>query len=557
MYLFYKNRGYFFLILVICSLLILYSGLASAAIYKDPSQANPGKWGIYPDCIAPAIPIEVHSWWDEDARPGPTDDAPRHLHMAVCMPNARDIGNTIVPKLTTPEHFVVLVNSFNNPSQITAVSQNRFFDSGGQGDSTKLQCTTSNADMLHDGRPDCNWYVDLTTNPSTAPYGISEYRLSPNVANHVGLGTRQFLTVNYQLPVADKSGTYRNNVNPIARSWYTGLDYLNIDINYVDFFHGTSDLSKTVPVVSGVVPIKVKTAEAKSNPSTAIWQDTDHHVDPKFWKTAHVGDIHPSGGKLLFQQDTAFTGTFNWDTRSLADGRHILYFQVRERDNRGIQATAMKLFFDVCNNGGSCSAPPQQVATPDILPAGSDFQTSVQVTLSTSTSGAAIHYTTDASTPTESSSYYSSPLSLTQTTTLKARAFKTGLAPSGIATEQYTKVNQLKVATPTIDPNGGTFQDSVDVILATSTPGAMIHYTLDGTTPSHPSSPVYTEGSPIHLTQTTTLKVIAMAGGFVDSNIATATFTKSANLNNHKYYVKCKDAAGNVNPNDYIINFNT
>ena len=553
----HNNRGFFFLIFSIFILLVLYSGLANAAIYKDPSQANPGKWGIYPNCIAPAIPEEVHAWWDEDANPGPTDDAPRHMHMSACLPNARDLANTLVPKIDAPEHFVVMVNEFNNPSTINIAR----WGWGPDGNiieqiQTNFRCNLANADTIINGRPECTWYIDMTLDPSASPTGISEMRLTPNIAQSEGLPNtpRQFLTMNYQIPVAGKSGYYRSDLDARARSWYEGLDYANIKVNYMDFFHGAPDLGKTVPVVSGVVPIKV-TEDSLATPSIAIWQDVDHHMDPKFWKTAHVGDIPPSGGKLLFQQDTQFSGTFNWDTRGLADGRHALYFQARDKDNRGIQATAIKLFFDVCNSGYACSAPPQQVATPSISPAGSDFQTSVLVTISTATSGAAIYYTTDASTPTESSIHYTSPISLTQTTTLKARAFKTGLTPSGIATEQYTKVTQLKVATPTIDPNGGTFQDFVDVILTTTTPGAMIHYTLDASTPTHPSSPVYS--GPIHITQTSTLKAFAMMSGMADSNLATAIFTKTGTLNSHKYYVKCKDTTGNANLNDYTIDFNT
>ncbi|MEK7683826.1 MAG: chitobiase/beta-hexosaminidase C-terminal domain-containing protein, partial [Verrucomicrobiota bacterium] len=61
----------------------------------------------------------------------------------------------------------------------------------------------------------------------------------------------------------------------------------------------------------------------------------------------------------------------------------------------------------------------------------------VTVTISNTTSGATIRYTTDGTDPTASSTVYSSPLSLTAATTLKARAFKSGMLDSDIATANY------------------------------------------------------------------------------------------------------------------------
>ena len=51
----------------------------------EPAAAT-GPYGVYPDCIAPAVPLEVHSWWQQD-----TDPVPRHIHIGACLPNARDL----------------------------------------------------------------------------------------------------------------------------------------------------------------------------------------------------------------------------------------------------------------------------------------------------------------------------------------------------------------------------------------------------------------------------------------------------------------------------------
>jgi hypothetical protein len=64
----------------------------------------------------------------------------------------------------------------------------------------------------------------------------------------------------------------------------------------------------------------------------------------------------------------------------------------------------------------------------------------------TAAAGATIRYTLDGSDPTESSSAYSAPLTIGESTTLKARAYKPDWTPSPILTEVYT----LDVTPPTI-----------------------------------------------------------------------------------------------------------
>ena len=79
------------------------------------------------------------------------------------------------------------------------------------------------------------------------------------------------------------------------------------------------------------------------------------------------------------------------------------------------------------------------------------------------------------------------------------------------------------VNAPTITPNGGTFTNSVTVALQTSTAGASIFYTTDGTTPTQ-FSKSYT--APFALTATSLVKAQAFKNGMTPSSQVSAWFTK-------------------------------
>ena len=95
-----------------------------------------------------------------------------------------------------------------------------------------------------------------------------------------------------------------------------------------------------------------------------------------------------------------------------------------------------------------------QVATPVISPSEETFSGTVEVSMSTTTSGATIHYTTDGSDPTIASTSYGSTFTISATTTVKAVAVKSGMSNSTIASRLYTL--QLPVYTVgDVGPAGG------------------------------------------------------------------------------------------------------
>jgi hypothetical protein len=160
-------------------------------------------------------------------------------------------------------------------------------------------------------------------------------------------------------------------------------------------------------------------------------------------------------------------------------------------------------------------------AAPTFSVAGGSYGSAQTVTLSDSTSGATIYYTTNGTTPTTSSSVYSAAINVSATETLEAIAVATGYSNSAVATSAYT-ITQPSAATPTFSVAGGTYSTSQTVTLSDSTSGATIYYTTNGTTPTTSSS-VYSTA--INVSATETLEAIAVASGYTNSAVATAAYT--------------------------------
>jgi hypothetical protein len=165
--------------------------------------------------------------------------------------------------------------------------------------------------------------------------------------------------------------------------------------------------------------------------------------------------------------------------------------------------------------------PPGQVATPSFAPVPGVYPSAQSVTLDCATTGATIHYTLDGSAPTTSSTVYASPITVSSTTTIKAVAAMTGLTTSEVASGTFTITTVTPAATPTFSPPSGSYTGMQFVTVSSTTPGARIYYTHDGSTPTT-SSRLY--GGPIELAYALVLKAIAVADGFGSSEVAVATY---------------------------------
>ena len=164
-----------------------------------------------------------------------------------------------------------------------------------------------------------------------------------------------------------------------------------------------------------------------------------------------------------------------------------------------------------------------QCATPVYSPVAGTYGAAQTVTISTSTGGASIRYTTNGTTPSSTvGTVYSSAVSITANTTLLAIAYETGLSNSAVASGNYS----IQCAAPAFSPGGGAFDSTQTVSISTTTGGASIRYTSNGTTPSSTVGTVYS--SAVAISATATLQAIAYETGMTNSPVTSAVYTINA-----------------------------
>ena len=162
------------------------------------------------------------------------------------------------------------------------------------------------------------------------------------------------------------------------------------------------------------------------------------------------------------------------------------------------------------------------VETPEISPASGAVASGTEVTIICTTEGASIHYTTDGTDPTSSSTTYdpSNKPTITSNITIKAIGVKDGLNNSEIASASYTVA--LPCATPTFSLESGEVAKGTTVEIFTETDGATIYYTTNGSTPTT-SDTEYSGAITINAAQT--IRAIAVKDGMLNSEVASVSYT--------------------------------
>ena len=180
-------------------------------------------------------------------------------------------------------------------------------------------------------------------------------------------------------------------------------------------------------------------------------------------------------------------------------------------------------------SGGSYASSNVSVATYTIAAANPVFSPSpgifygpVAVTMTDTTPGVLIYYSTTGF-PSTSSPSCASPcqVNITATTTLRAMAAGNGISQSGTTAGAYT----LSAQTPTFAPGSGSYASPLSAIVTDTTPGVTIYYAINAfPTTSSPSC-----SSPCSITVTGSgsyvVRAMALSSSYSQSSTAVVTYT--------------------------------
>ena len=172
------------------------------------------------------------------------------------------------------------------------------------------------------------------------------------------------------------------------------------------------------------------------------YQYTTYQGTKYYTEAGAANDPFPYGSVNAFNKNTTPAAKFN---NKNADNTYYLDSSV-ENITQNSDGTISFRFVGLSN-----------VAPPTFSPAPGRYAEAQTVSISCESTGATIYYTLDGTTPTTTSNVYSSPLTISATTTVKAIAVK-----DGELSEEVTAT--YKIGTITSDPNTTTFKrvNSVD-----------------------------------------------------------------------------------------------
>lgn len=288
------------------------------------------------------------------------------------------------------------------------------------------------------------------------------------------------------------------------------------------YFGGANDTLKSFSLVDGFLSWtpSASSAEAIGYPGASPAISADGNANGIVWTVDSAG--FGFGGRAIL-------------TAHDADNVARTLYSSNENPDRDDPGAAIKFVVPTVVNGkvyvggnrvvsvfGLLNSSQPTAATPAFDPGPRSFSGSLTVSITDSSPGVSIYYTTDGTVPTQNSSLYSAPVSITSTTTFSAFATSPGYLPSPVASAVFRHASQTPA--PVFSATGGVYSSPQQIALTDGAAEATIYYTLDGSVPDR-NSAIYRD--PILISSNTTISALAIAPGLNDSMITTATYSFS------------------------------
>ena len=228
--------------------------------------------------------------------------------------------------------------------------------------------------------------------------------------------------------------TGSNNTGNLDYKWYQNGTTLVATNNTGKYTLRADDIGKTITVK---ITSNVQTGEITSA-ATATVVKADGPVAPAAFTLTFTPNA--DGTTFTATIPTVAGGEYSFDGTNYSATNTKANCAANTSYTGHVRIAATSTHKASASTSSTQTSPKLTVATPTFTPNGASSFTGTQsVTISCTTVGATIHYTTDGTAPTASSPVYSTALSLTSTTTVKAIAVKAGMNNSATATATFTK----------------------------------------------------------------------------------------------------------------------
>ncbi len=237
---------------------------------------------------------------------------------------------------------------------------------------------------------------------------------------------------------------YAEGNNYIVRENNQAIDIMNssLALSQGDKLNGTVKLNVTYNKASQYSTFAILTTSdipGETNLSKLdVTSGGSTELDPIHCATANEMKQHP--GDLVYLENVMSYGSYCYGV-----GSYLYFSNMQEKDIKQYKKYNMTLWF----NGEKYSSPLSKIIKAELVVTNlnaptisgeTSFEETTTVTIASDESVAAIYYTTNGDEPTTSSTHYTSPFTLTETTTVKAiAAYKTVVSP--VATCVFEKID--------------------------------------------------------------------------------------------------------------------
>ena len=323
---------------------------------------------------------------------------------------------------------VACTNSSNNDGKITGVNTTMEY-SAASDFSTKTACTGSEITGLANG----TYYVRVAETTTHKAGAAATVIVPAYTSGTLGGSASISGTAKYDEVLTAVTSSITGNTGTFSYQWKrNGTDITSATNSTYKLVE--DDIGKTITVA---ITSSVESGTIVSSPTAAV-EKANGPAAPAAFTLSFT--LNSDGTTFTATIPTVAGGEYSFDGTNYSATNTKADCAANTGYTGYVRIAATSTHEASTATSSTQTSPKLTVVTPTFTPNGvSGFTGTQSVTISCTTVGATIHYTTDGTEPTASSPVYSAALSLTSTTTVKAIAVKAGMNNSAIATATFTK----------------------------------------------------------------------------------------------------------------------